>query len=280
MDTFVSVVRDVLREKGFGRTAVDRAAIVLAELLANVVQHVPGSRAWVKVKVQHEYLQFVSITVYDSGPGINDPSIIASQQHRLIEGEREHGLLRVARLTDDLKLGPPRRSSTDKRHGIRCEVLNPEPPRSVLFKYEVVAPVCVVYEPSYPIWFGRKESYSGDYFFEALVKAVENDWHPLLDLYFAPLLSSGASYIGVEITGELWLSYELPYTFPKVAAALEMYFEQYFKEKRVIVLVYDTDTPVYRDVKKWAQRLGIEYFESRSACRQRLRQLEKARKGH
>ena len=280
MYTFVSVVGDVLREKGFRRTAVDRVAIILSELLTNVARHVPGSRAWVAVQAQEDWLQFVSITVYDSGPGINDLNIIENHQHRLVQGDREHGLLRVARLTDELKLEPPRSSSTDKQHGIWCEVFDPEPPSSVLFKYEVVAPVCVVYEEASPIWLGREESYSGDYFIETLAKAVENDWRPLLDLYFAQLLSSGASYIGVEVSGYVWLSDALPYTFPSLAAALEMYFEPYFKEKRVIILVHDTDVKVFKDAKHWARRWGIEYFESRAACRQRLRQLQKARKGH
>ena len=276
--TFVSVVSDVLREKGFRRTAVNRVAIILSELLTNVARHVPDSKAWVTVKAQVGWLQSVSITVYDSGPGINDLSIIANHQRRLVQGDREHGLLRVARLTDDLKLKPSRRSSKDKRHGIWCEVFDPEPPPSILFKYEVVAPVCVVHEEASPIWLGREESYSGDYFIKTLVKAVENGWRPLLDLYFAPLLSSGASYIGVEVTGEIYLSDELPYNFPSLAAALEMYFEPFFKEKRVIILVHDTDSTVYNDVERWARRCGIEYFKSRTACRQRLKQLQKTRK--
>jgi anti-sigma regulatory factor (Ser/Thr protein kinase) len=278
--TFVSVVSDVLREKGFRRTAVDRVAIILRELLANVAHHVPGSKAWVTVDAQDDYLQFVSIAVYDSGPGIKDLGIIADEERRLVEeGDREHGLLRIARLTDDLKLKSRQKSSTDKRRGIWCEVFDPEPPSSVLFKHEIVAPVCVVYEDASSIWLGQ-ESYTGDYLMETLVKAVKNDWRPLLDLYFAPLLSSGASYIGVEITGYVQLSTDLPYTFPSIAAALEMYFGPYFKEKRVIVLIHDTDDLVYRDVKRWVRKWGIEYFESRKACRQRLRELEKARKGN
>jgi anti-sigma regulatory factor (Ser/Thr protein kinase) len=246
MYTFRSVVSGVLREKGFRQTAVNRVENILGELLTNVAQHVPGSRAWVAAEAEEDWFPSVSITVYDSGPGINDGNIITNHERRLAQGEREHGLLRVARLADDLKLEPPRKSSADTRHGIWCDVFDPEPPPSVLFKYGIVAPVCVVYEPSCPVWLGREESYTGDYFIEALVRAVENDWRPLLDLYFGSLFSSGARYLGVEVTGDIYTSDNLPYTFPKLAAALEMYFEPYFKEKRVIVLIHHTDTQLIR----------------------------------
>jgi anti-sigma regulatory factor (Ser/Thr protein kinase) len=279
MFTFVAVVRHVLSDTRFRQTTVDRVAIILRELLTNVARHVPGSRAWAAVEIQSDYLEFVSIAVRDSGPGINDLSVIEDHQQRLVQGDREHGLLRVARLTDNLSTEPPRNSSTDGRHGIWCEVFNPEPPPSVLFKSDVVAPVCVVYEDENPIWLGQ-EAYSGYYFLETLSKAVERNWHPLLDLYFAPLLSSGASYLGLEVTGSLYTSEQPSYTFPNLAAALEMYFEQYFREKRVIVLIHDTDRPVYKDVKHWAQRWGLEYFKSRKACRRRLEELEQAQKHH
>jgi anti-sigma regulatory factor (Ser/Thr protein kinase) len=278
--TFISVVDHVLREKGFRPNTVDRVAIILRELLTNVARHVPRSRAWTAIKLQRDWVEFVSIGVCDSGPGINSLSLIEDHQQRLVQGDHEHGLLRVARLTDNLSTEPPRDFSTDGRHGIWCEVFDPEPPPSVLFKYEVVAPVCVVYKDVSPIWLGPEEAYTGNYFIETLSRAVERDWRPLLDLYFAPLLSSDARYLGLEVSGYIYTSLAPRYTFPNLAAALEMYFQRFFEEKRVIVLIHDTDRPVYKEVKHWAQRWELEYFKSRSACRQRLEELEQAHRHH
>jgi anti-sigma regulatory factor (Ser/Thr protein kinase) len=283
--TFFSVVDRVLQEKGFRQRTIDRVGIILDELLTNVARHVPESGAWVMVVVQAKYLRLASIAVCDSGPGIPHTNILENHMRRLAEGEREHGLLRVLRMASSLRPGPPPEAPLDKQHGVYCDVFDPQTPHSVLFESDVVAPVRMEYGIPRVLWIGREEAYTvgrlpgledlarGGTIVSTLTKAVENGWRPILDLYFEPLLSAGASYLGVEVTGGRSYTEPIPGDLAKLCAVLETYFKSFFEEKRVILLAHHTDPQVRRDVSDWAQRWGTSFFDSEPACRKQLTQL-------
>lgn len=194
--TLVSVVGSVLRESKFRDRTVDRVVIVLIELLTNVARHAK-SFAWLTLKIQTEHFRSVRILIHDLGPSFSLYEVLDRHIAELNEGGREHGLLRVVRLSANVNyLARP--DSEKSRHGIICEVYETPPPQSVLFDYEFVAPVRLEYEWPKVLWLGP-DSYADN----ALWLLFDPAWRSpaLLDLYLKPLLSSGPTWLGVEFTG-------------------------------------------------------------------------------
>jgi anti-sigma regulatory factor (Ser/Thr protein kinase) len=272
---FVSVVKNALTEQGFSPRAVSAAATVLGELLTNVDRHVPASSAWIAVTLEPKYFPSIRIAVCDSGPGIEGDTLDA-QYEKLAAGEPEHGLLNVMRLANLSE--EPIESPPHKRHCLVCEVYDPSPSSSLFFDYPFVAPIRVEYVWPKLFWIGRDDVYvvapnSISEFVYALEVAVAKKWPTILDRYFRPLSSPGATLLGVEVTGREPVTEPVPGSFTRLQRALEMYFHSHFDERRVVLLAHDTVPGVSDLVAEWAARWEFDYYEDETSCRERLEQL-------
>ncbi len=280
--TFIRVVGDVLREKGFREETGRRARIILHELLTNVVEHVGDKTAQVTVKVQDRHLRIVSINVCDRGPGI-DQSIFWDYERRLAAGEREHGLLLALRLATTLRVEQHGADPSGMRSCVACDLIEPPAPRSMLFEFNAIPWVRMEYTNPKVYWLGT-ESYvdmsSPRSFITRLTTALQNGWRPILDLYLKHLTDSRyLEYLVVEVAGDEVVTEMEPGALGRLRAVLESYFPDYFRTKRVILLASDTDSQVRGNVSEWAQQWQLEYFDSDVACRERLEQLSASDRG-
>jgi anti-sigma regulatory factor (Ser/Thr protein kinase) len=267
MYSLVSVVGDALSEEAFTRPTVDRAAVILIELITNVARHAPESRVRVEVRIQSQRFRSVSMTVLDAGPGFDLSDVLDEHHRRLAEGDREHGLLRALRLAGDLSY--VHRSGSDTPQGVCAEVYETDSPQSIFYEYDFVAPVRMEYEWPKVFWIGETP-YFGSTFIWTLVAAMKQASQRLLELYFAPIETAKTTHLGLEVTGGKVATEIPPYAFETLSSALELHFDRYFKDRRVVVLTHDTDFFVSRKVAEWAASREIAYFDDELACRKRL----------
>jgi anti-sigma regulatory factor (Ser/Thr protein kinase) len=273
---FTSVVKKVLTEHGFSPRALSSAVTVLGELLTNINRHVPGSAAWIAVKLEPEYFPSIRIAVCDSGPGI-EKDVLDTEYRALASGEPEHGLLNVLRLAN-MSLFMPTEYRPPKSHCVRCEVYDPPQPTSMFFDYPFVAPIRVEYVWPKLFWIGRDDVYvvgpnSVSGFECALNVALDNQWPAILDPYFKSLSPPGASLLGIEVTGREVVSEPRPGIFERLQHALEMYLRSHFDERRVVLVAHETRPAVRDSVAEWARRWKLDYYEDETACRERLEEL-------
>ena len=268
----VAVVGAVLGEKAFVTRTVDRLAIILMELLNNVARHVPESTARVELELQTKYLRSVGVTVLDSGRGFELQNVLRTHFRLLAEGEREHGLMRVLRFSDDLRSleGP----SPAHPHGIACQVYDVGQPRSALWQYGGLTPVRLEYEFPKVLWLGM-EAHVGWEFLSALATTVEEGWSAaFLELYFKPPPAGAPRHLAVEVTGHKFQTEVPPGSLATLRAALEIYFRAYLDEKRVIFFVHDTDFSLQHSVRNWARAWGCPCFEAEGDLVRHLQELE------
>ncbi len=269
--TLLGAVRGALTEKGFRDQTVTRVRLVLNELLMNVDRHAVDRTARVTVSIQERHLRLVSIQVCDPGPGI-DQSVLSEQERRLAAGEREHGLLLAMRLSTTLGVAPPEEGSC-----VKCEVIEPPLPRSLLFEFPDVPWVRMEYVHPRVYWLGTEPYVDVEYQYgliNRLSDALEYGWRPVLDLYLKHLTGVRyLPYLVIEVAGDEVGTEMAPGALGRLRAVLESYFADRFRERRVLLLAADTTHNNRETVWEWARDWQLDSFDSEAACRARLEQL-------
>jgi anti-sigma regulatory factor (Ser/Thr protein kinase) len=282
VNTLVSEVRAALKECAFGNRTVDRVAVVLLELLANVRQHADDSSAVIEIDVRTTYQRTVSIDVYHRGVAVDIAGVLDANQRRLHEGDHEHGLLKVARLAGHLHSSYKEEEAG--RHGVGCYVYELEPLHSGLFReYAFAVPIAIEYDSPKRYWLGDDVHVTGQ-FEQAMRFAVQWATKPLLDLYFARLVTPGKSCLGVEVTGHIAPSepaWEFENATPRavvrsqdpVQAGIEAYFGHWFRSRRVVLFANSADFTPLHSMRSWAQRWNLDCLTDIDSCRARVETL-------
>lgn len=268
MFSLVSVVDGVMKEKNFLEPTARRVRVILQELLTNVGEHVPDQRANVRIMIHETHLRRVAIDVGDNGPGI-DVGVLDRYAQLLLAGEREHGLLLVSRLASDLY---PRLEdlSWSCAHHVGCNVIEPQPRPSILFKDDRVGLVRVQYTSPKVLWIGRDDSYvqyDNALAIHRLFASASRRWLPVLALYFAPL--EHTSHLAVEVSGHDMSTEMNPVFLDRVFMSIEAFFPDRIIEKRVVVLTQAAnaaDRNLQGMAGDWAKRHGLRQFETEGAA--------------
>jgi hypothetical protein len=145
---------------------------------------------------------------------------------------------------------------------------------------DIVAPVVLEYETPLALWLAQ-DSYNGAGLLP-LEYAVEQQAKPLLDLYFGPLVALRRDWLAVEFTGNRRISQtafptdesaDLPPVFSTLVKALELHFPDHFAARRALVLCHYIDNSANAAARRWALKLGVEYFANEQNFMNRLSQL-------
>jgi anti-sigma regulatory factor (Ser/Thr protein kinase) len=260
--SFVSTVGSALADAGFTTGTRDRVSVILVELLNNVARHADGA-ASVELQIDHAgEFKSIEISVASNGPGFDVDEMIAADIAKLKSGDREHGLLRVARLAG--RVGAD--SNLPGTSSVHCEVYERPRPDSVLRHSPAVLPICFEYDFPQFLWVGE-ECYSEDSF--ELLRAGP----AVQDFFFSPLAARGAPWLGLEFTGRVVISDVDPGAFgisdrPDLrfpwtpGPAISNYFRAKFESRRVVVYAYDTPFSVRSSVAKWASVQQLPFFAS------------------
>jgi anti-sigma regulatory factor (Ser/Thr protein kinase) len=259
----VDVVDRVMHEKRYLEATARRTRIILQELLSNVARHVPDQQARVHVTLRQTDLRGVVIDVGDDGPGIPD-DVIARYTERLLAGEREHGLVLVARLASGFHNKPP---SWRTANHVGCDLIEPQPRPSALTKNKRVGLIRVEFTSPKVLWIGPEESYvkypssadSLDRFF----MAAQRGWLPVLAPYFDPVHDT--SHLAIEVfgrdfptqVGSFWID---------VIDSVAVFFPDRFTQQRVVLLGPDAGYGLKHDAKEWARKRGLPWFDSEAAA--------------
>jgi anti-sigma regulatory factor (Ser/Thr protein kinase) len=270
VNVLLSILDKVLQEKGFEKDTIDRAAIILWELVSNVARHVKNSQAKIGLEVNTKYLPMVIVSVADQGQGLDLEQTVINQFEKLKSGAPEHGLGRACRLSDDISQKKP--SVSDPYHTIYCTLYTVHPPKSIFDQFPWTAKITVFYKSPYSVWIGDARYPSGGYwgitntFDYALTEGNEK----LLEIYLQPLLLNNPHYLCFEVQGVRYTTECLPGLEPTIARALGAYFTDFFKQNRVIFLSKSYGPYVNADLKN-----GIENYFDSSSCLRRLEEIDR-----
>jgi hypothetical protein len=202
---------------------------------------------------------------------------------RLMEGEREHGLLLISRLASSFRFDPDQTDAPKYRGSVGCDVIEFNRP-PLLTKRKDIGQICLHYTSPTVLWVGRDDSYV-DFgqariravpspFERAIARAVKEKWLPVLRLYFGEI--SEATYILFEKTGRDVPSIAAGPGGPEgfkgtVRSAMEIFLENHFREQRVVFLAHRTMSP--QDIEYWARDWDCPFFTSREDCERYLNEL-------
>jgi anti-sigma regulatory factor (Ser/Thr protein kinase) len=285
IDVLLAILDKVLLEAGFDKGSMDRVAVAVWELIANVARHVTGSSAIVSVEVNKRHLPMVILSVADQGPGFDLFGTIRTEYVGIAGGEPEHGLGRVRRFSDDVSQSRP--SEFMPFHKIFCTIYSVPPPVSVFDRYPWCAKVVVVVESPYSVWFGdsRYALWGTLAVTETLDAAVRAGVPQLLDLYLSPLRTSSPAYIGIEVLGSRFPTDSLGERklgerkgrglLEILGEAVGRYFRNLLEDRRVIIV-----GPKRSELKAGFEReLGheceIRDFATRDECLHALGEIDK-----
>ena len=260
-----------LEAEKFSKRTRDRTALVLLELTANVRQYVEDAIAVVEVEVRDLPPRYVSIDVYHRGPPVMVDEVVEKDRGLVDGGDREHGLLKLARLTGNVHQAT--KYEDEGRHGVGTYVYELAPVHSRIFeRFPFVGPVAVEYEWPRRFWVGDHLSI-GDHFMASMRFGADRASRPLLDLYFDAIRGPGVSCLGVEYTGTIVPS-EVGPQFDPLMAALEVSFEPWFESGRVILFANTDETVVLSAMRDWAARWKLPCHEDWASCQEALLRLE------
>ena len=224
--------------------------------------------------------------MHDHGTDFDLERTLENHYRGIQRGEREHGLLLVSRLASNVIA---ERDKPPWQHVVSLDVYDPTVRPSPLFDHPMVLPLGIDYQTNPEVYRLGPEVQVGDHFVKALRFGVEHDCRALLALYFEPLLRSGASHLGIDISAPqrkrfdpdrfsseiLWLQdTSKPGLF---SHAVESYFQPFFDQQRVVVLI--RGDPVLPDVpwRDWeVSRAATVFVDDEAACRDYLDQLTAA----
>jgi len=272
VQTLASQLRAELLEQGFGSPATARAVTVLLELLANVRDHSRSTSASVEVEVRTGSIFCAVIEVTHPGSEFDLEGVIRKGWEDYQHGDREHGLVKAARLASHLRLTTEGRSAGVV--GIECFVYDsPALGSGVLDDVDAITPVYLEFDLPKRWRFGQ-EIY-GDRELEALLQfALTRPAPRLLDLCLGGLQVPADGYLAVEFVGDVLPSEIGPrpivgsvaeiYPWPRskhvTEAALEVHFNECFDAQRVVMHAYKTGSIPTGLLQEWAGLWGVPFF--------------------
>jgi anti-sigma regulatory factor (Ser/Thr protein kinase) len=143
-------LEESLRTEGFVQSTVDKTITIASELLTNVKRHAAGSAAHFAMRCRTVPLRYVNLCVADDRGGFDLDTIIAQLRLRMTEGEREHGLLRVHRMSSLIRV-----SQDEGYSAVLVDIYEKDRPPSEFFNIPDVASILLEYEnPRNSQWLG------------------------------------------------------------------------------------------------------------------------------
>jgi len=256
----IAAVAQGLEKIGFEITTRDRVSIILTELLTNAASYAEGT-ARVEVDVQVEIFKTVRISVENQGRPFDLDKIIDTHVTQLGKGEREHGLLRVRRLSGAMGY---HHDTAHNSTSVYSEVYEVGHPSSVLYSSSIVAPIR--YENGTPprfLWIGT-DAYTG-----TALSLLARAGSAVQRLFFDPLAALNRPWLGIEFTGQVFVTVD-EHSPIYIEPAIENYFRPMFQQQRVLVVAHRTDYKVRRSAAEWATSHGLEFYDSEEALARRL----------
>jgi hypothetical protein len=170
----------------------NRTATVLLELLANVHDHASSKDAVVKVEMRSGAVHCAVVSVTHRGRAFDLEGALEAGRRAYQDGDREHGLVKVARLSSGLRLA----SAVGGGVGLECFVFDAASISSGVFaEFSFVATASLELDVPKRWVFGR-DVYVGREIENALRFALTEPAPRLLDLYFSGLrISEGTTSV-------------------------------------------------------------------------------------
>jgi anti-sigma regulatory factor (Ser/Thr protein kinase) len=269
----VGAVAEAMQEKGFRAQARERVTVTIMELLANVANHAEGP-AEVNIAVHLDYFRYVEVSVTSKGRPFDVWQAVDDDIARLDAGDREHGLLRVARFTGSLSSTHDPGSGTTQ---VTCEVYEPVRPKSAMEGIQRLAQVVHVYSHPRCLWVG------GEYYAGTACELLDKESPRLWELFFGPLSDVNPAWLGIEHLGAGTMVANDDdigkTTWDDVIAvitdrAVEAYFKSAFDARRVLVLARNTGRDITTGVAYWATKRGLDFFFNEEDFKRRIAELE------
>jgi anti-sigma regulatory factor (Ser/Thr protein kinase) len=267
----VGAVVKAMQEKGFGAQARERVTVAVMELLANVASHAEGP-AEVDIAIHSDYFRYVEISVTSKGQQFDVRRAVDDDITRLDAGDREHGLLRVARFTGSLSSTHDRGSGTTQ---VTCEVYEPVRPKSAMQGIPRLAQIVHVHSHPQCLWV------DGEYYAGTACELLDKDSSRLWELFFGPADDFNQAWLGIEhvgiddddgqaIFGETTLQNKMTRITDR---AVETYFKAVFDARRVLVLARGTGGSIGRGVYVWASERGLDCFFNEADFKRRIAEI-------
>lgn len=279
----VADLRQTLTERGFTVGSGDRTATVVLELLANVREHSRSTQASVEIETRRRSVFSASVRVCQRGPAFDLDKELDAGRRAYEHGDREHGLVKVERLTSNLYASEDVPSAGWS--GVECSVYDLPPPNAGVFgEFSHVEPICVEFEVPKRWWLGA-DFYSGTGIDQAMRFALTEPATRLLDLYLGGLRVHEDGYLGISFSGNVLpseviaepIEREVAHGLPRprsgrpIEAALEVYFHPLFEAKRVVMHAYETGFLPRSMLEEWAQLWDLPFFADADELRSFLR---------
>jgi anti-sigma regulatory factor (Ser/Thr protein kinase) len=268
-------VAEAMQEKGFRALARERVTVTIMELLANVASHAEGP-AEVNIAIHSDYFRYVEVSVTSKGRLFDVRQAVDDDITRLDAGDREHGLLRVARFTGSLSSAHDPGSGTTK---VICEVYDPVRPASAMEGIPRLAQVVHVHSHPQCLWVG------GEYYAGTACELLDKESRRLWELFFGPLSDVNPAWLGIEHMGASTRVHdddvigrmtrttredEIEFITDR---AVEAYFRPAFDARQVLVLAHNTGPGIARGVEWWARQRGLRVFFSEDDFKRRIAEL-------
>ncbi|TWP32960.1 hypothetical protein [Leekyejoonella antrihumi] len=251
VELLVASLRDDWNRDGFGRHTVNRASLILIELIANVRNHSTVARADIEVSKSIGVLRSIKILVRQHAAGFDLDNAISSDWSAYQSGAREHGLAKAHRLADYL-------STTEREDGfaVTATVFDYDPIGSGVFDDFNVPSFRIEHDIPGRCWVGERPC-STRALMEAAVWSVKHDARRVLELYFGAVRATDNSLLGIEVTGEIAATVTQPLNWARSIASV---YPNHFKNSRVVFHVSNTDTPTEKEIMAWAAYWSAPIF--------------------
>jgi len=265
VNRFVAATRETLRDQGFSQDVSDRVATAIQELLANVKQHAADPVAVVQIDASLNALRHVSIEVLQQDEAFDVSALLEAGWQRYQAGDREHGLVRVTRLTGGIY---PCSDTTSGWSGIGCDVYElPRLSSRELTDRPGVTTISLEYDVPARCWL-NDQVFTLNELNTVLAYALNEPAPRILDLYLGGLRPLADGYLGIQVTGnvapsevsiEIWRLRQDPEaksTLP-LFAALEQRFREFFEAGRVVMYVHEAGQVPTALLEAWADAWGL-----------------------
>jgi anti-sigma regulatory factor (Ser/Thr protein kinase) len=260
-------VEHALRSDGFAQRTIDATHTIASELLTNVKRHAPASVARFALFSRTTPLRYIQLCVADDGAGFDLKATLGQLRLMMKGGEREHGLLRVHRLSSLLAA-----FRADQWHIVVVDIYEKDRPSSVFFEMPDVAPILLQYENPKLLWLG--DQLHADWgVFTDLHHLAEDKNKSVLESYFAHLSDNNPKCLAIEVSGHKAPTEAFPFSLPSLRAALELYFDEFFSSGRVVFLAGDTEPFIRREVQEWAKAWRLDCCRHEEDARKAVRRI-------
>lgn len=268
-------VAEAMQEKGFRALSRERVTVTIMELLANVASHAEGP-AEVTIAIHSDYFKYVEVSVTSKGPLFDVVQAVEDDITGLDSGDREHGLLRVARFTGCLSSEHDPVNGTTK---VICEVYDPVRPVSAIESIPRLAHVMHVHSHPRCLWVG------GEYYVGSACELLDKESRRLWELFFGPLSDVSPEWLAIEHVGASARAYndEVIDRMTRTTRedqielitdrAVEAYFKSAFDARQVLVLAHNTGGGIASGVALWARMRGLAVSLSEEDFKRRIAQL-------